>query len=121
MTPEQVRYLLAVCLQTTYFIFEGVIYSQVEGAAMGSPVSPIMANIFMERFDEHAIETFTFELKLWRRYVDDTMVILTDVLLEDFTQHITSVHPAIRFTREEGSEGTIAMLDAKITKQPQGT
>ncbi len=87
---------------------------------MGSPVSPIVANMFMEWFEEHAIETFTYELKLWRRYVDDTMVILTDVLLEDFTQHINSVHPAIAFTREEEEGGTIAMLDAKIRKHTEG-
>ena len=37
-----------------------VIYSQVEGAAMGSPVSPIVANLFMEWFEENAINTFMY-------------------------------------------------------------
>ena len=120
LTAAQVRDLLAVCLHTTYFVHDGVIYSQIEGAAMGSPVSPIVANLFMEWFESHAIETFIYELKLWRRYVDDTMVILSDALLEDFTLHINSVHPAISFTREEEEDGCIAMLDAKITKGPEG-
>ena len=48
MTAAQVRDLLAICLRTTYFLFDGTIYMQVEGAAMGSPVSPIVANLFME-------------------------------------------------------------------------
>lgn len=48
LTAEQVRDLLSICLKTTYFLFDGVIYTQVEGAAMGSPVSPIVANLFME-------------------------------------------------------------------------
>ena len=46
MTPAQVRALLSFCLKTTYFMYDGEIYSQVEGAAMGSPVSPIVANRF---------------------------------------------------------------------------
>ena len=40
MTAAQVRDLLAICLKTNYFLYDGVIYAQVEGAAMGSPVSP---------------------------------------------------------------------------------
>lgn len=31
MSPAQVGHLLATCLKTTYFLYNGVIYSQVEG------------------------------------------------------------------------------------------
>ncbi len=40
--------LLRMCLESTYFIHEDMYYHQSEGAAMGSPLSPIIANIFME-------------------------------------------------------------------------
>ena len=40
--------LLEFCLKNTYFSFQGQFYEQVEGAAMGSPVSPIVANLYME-------------------------------------------------------------------------
>ena len=46
MSANQVRDLLAICLKTTYFLYDGVIYSQVEGAAMGSPINLIVANLF---------------------------------------------------------------------------
>ncbi len=39
--------LLESCLRLTYFIYDRQIYSQVEGTAMGSPVSPIVANILI--------------------------------------------------------------------------
>ena len=121
MSAAQVRDLLATCLKTTYFMYDGVIYSQVKGAAMGSPVSPIVANLFMEWFEEHAIQTFRYELTIWKRYVDDTMVALCDELLEDFTNHINSIHPAIKFTREEETNGNIAMLDTNITRSNTGS
>ena len=120
MTANHVRDLLLTCLKTTYFLYDGVIYSQVEGAAMGSPVSPIVANLFMEWFEENAINTFMYEISLWKRYVDDTIVALDDALLEDFTNHINSIHPSIKFTREEEENNTIPMLDAKTTRDTAG-
>ena len=120
LSALQVVDLLALCLETAYFVFDDRIYSQVEGAAMGSPVSPIVANLFMEWFEEHAIESFMFDIKLWKHYVDDTMVILCDSLLDDFTNHINNIHSSIKFTREEESDNTIAMLDAKIVKSSEG-
>ena len=44
--------LLEFCLKNTYFSFQGQFYEQVEGAAMGSPVSPIVANLYMEYFEQ---------------------------------------------------------------------
>ena len=120
LTAQQITDLLEICLRTTYFVYDEVIYSRVEGAAMGSPVSPIVANLFMEWFEEKAIDTFQFEITIWRRYVDDTMVALCEDLLDDFTTHINSIHPAIKFTREEETDMSIAMLDTKITRSPRG-
>ena len=45
------------CLVNTYFLFDGQFFEQTKGAAMGSPVSPIVANIYMEAFEDRAINT----------------------------------------------------------------
>ena len=68
----------------------------------------------MKWFEESAIQTFQYKLTIWRRYLDDTIVVLCDSLLDDFTAHINSIHPAIQFTWTEECDGTIAMLDAHI-------
>ena len=47
--------LLEFCLKSTYFSYQGQHYQQLEGAAMGSPISPIVANLFMEDFEQKAI------------------------------------------------------------------
>ncbi len=52
----------------------------------------------MQWFEDTALDTFPYEISLWKRYVDDTVVVLMDALLEDFTNHINSIHPAIKFT-----------------------
>ena len=49
--------LLGFCLNNTYYVFQDTFYEQTKGAAMGSPISPIIANIFMEAFENRAITT----------------------------------------------------------------
>ena len=49
--------LLELCLKNTYFSFQDQFYEQVEGAAKGSPVSPIVANLYMEYLEQKALST----------------------------------------------------------------
>ena len=51
MSIPQITSLLEFCLTQTYFLFQGKYYQQTQGAAMGSPISPLIANIFMEEFE----------------------------------------------------------------------
>ena len=57
LTAEKVTHLLELCLRTTYFSFRREYYQQVDGAAMGSPVSLVVANIYMEMFEDLALRT----------------------------------------------------------------
>jgi len=43
-------------LTSTYFCFDEQFYEQMDGIAMGLPLSPVIANFFMEDFEKKAIE-----------------------------------------------------------------
>ena len=47
MDISDIILLLEFCLKNTYFSFQDQFYEQVEGAAVGSPVSPTVANFYM--------------------------------------------------------------------------
>ena len=57
MTVKHISCLLEFCLRNTYFTFQGRLYEQMEGATMGSPISPIVANLFMEDLEIRALAT----------------------------------------------------------------
>ena len=57
MSVNHIISLLEFCLRSTHFTSQGKLYEQQEGAAMGSPISPIVANLFMEDFEKKAIES----------------------------------------------------------------
>ena len=57
MEVRDIILLLEFCLKNTYFSFQGQFYEQVEGAAMGSPVIPIVANLYMEYLEQKSLST----------------------------------------------------------------
>ena len=63
---------------------------------MGSLVSAVIANLYMETTEEQAIESTP--CKIWKRYVDDTFTILDRDKGDDFLQHLNSQQPSNRFT-----------------------
>ncbi len=108
----QIVELLNFCLNTTYFIYDGAYYQQTHGAAMGSPISPLVANCYMEQFEKVAISTAPhLPLSLWLRYVDDTSTVLHKYDVEEIIEHINSIDPHIKFTIEPEKDSKLSFLD----------
>ncbi|XP_072019409.1 uncharacterized protein [Amphiura filiformis] len=92
---------------------------------MGSPVSPLAANIFMEHLEGTAIATAPMECKpkLWKRYVDDILEIVAKDEVNALTDHLNQVDDtdSIKFTYEEEKDGKIPFLDALIVRRDDGS
>ena len=79
---------------------------------MGSPISPIIANMFMEMFEIKALATAPNPSCFWGWYADDTGRVQKKHHVQGLYEHINSQHESIAFTVEErDSEGNLPMLD----------
>ena len=87
---------------------------------MGSPVSPILANLVMEDIENKAMSEFHHPPKVWKRYVDDTFVVIKREYLQQFFNFLNSIEPTVQFTKETESDGVLAFLDVKLTSENTG-
>ena len=116
LSLQKVLTLLELCLSTTYFVFKGQFYRQKFGAPMGSPISPGVADLCMEEFEEDMLANCPDHLAphVWYRFVDDTFTTLHEYSIEDFTTFLNSRNEHIQFTREVEEEDTLPFLDVCV-------
>ena len=89
---------------------------------MGSPLGPILADIFMSMLETKVLNQHIEKLDFYCRYVDDTFILCdnrTDInkLLNIFN----GAHHLIKFTMESESNQTLPFLDVLLVKRPDGS
>ena len=103
--------LLEVVLINNHFEFNGKLYHQVSGTAMGTKLSHSYTNVFMTKVEEEYVCTYPLQPKLWKRFIDDIFLIWPhgmDSLLE-FINHLNTLH----FTKDISCT-EISFLDLTI-------
>ena len=122
------------CIKDNVFIFNGKYFVQVDGVAMGSPLAPILADIFMNIILETHIQKrdnnienviFSDRFKDWvyiakcfTRYVDDIFAAFDNAQqAHEFLEFLNSLHPNIRFTIEEEVMGSLPFLDILLRRE----
>ena len=87
---------------------------------MGSPLGPVLANIFFSHhegkwFNKSPIE---FKPSFYRRYVDDIFVLFTSSESADsLREYMFFKHQNINFTVEQENVGSLSLLDVKICRK----
>ena len=105
-------------MESTIFTFDGTVYKQKFGVAMGSPLSPILANLCMEFLEKMYVQTLPDDIRaiFWVRYVDDIFIIYQhgDEKFIEFLNFINNLIPSIKFTVEYEENGKIPFLDVLV-------
>ena len=120
MTVKHTTCLLEFCLRSTHSTFQNKYYEQVEWAAIGSPISPIVANLYMENFEVRVINTTPHPFHV-EDICDDTSVVIKAAHKQGFLEHINSIDHHFQFTSEYSKpDGSMPFLDMMITPKEDG-
>ena len=97
-------------------MFNNEFFDQVDGVAMGSPLGPVLANIFMGHHETNWIKTFYgVKPEIYKRYVDDIFCLFqneNEAML--FFEYLNNQHVNISFTFEKEIDGNLSFLDVLI-------
>ena len=118
MTKVQMKKLFMFATAQTHFLYNGEYYDQIDGVAMGSPLGPVLANIFMGHHEKLWLEQYPGQgLLFYRRYVDDIFCLFEHKeQVQEFLEYINNQHPNIKFTCEEEENNKLPFLDVSISK-----
>ena len=116
------RELLLRCTFNIQFKFDGLLYQQTDGVAMGSPLGPLLSDISMSNLERSSLRDTIDSMCFYRRNVDDIFVILdyqTDAhwLLNFFNR----AHPSIQFTVEFEDSNSFSFLNVLLSRRADGS
>ena len=89
-----------ICLQLSFFVYNDVVYRQIFGCLVGSPLLPLIANMVMEEIEQKALNTHLKPPSLWVRYADDMYAVMEKTELESFHNHLNTLSISIEFAKE---------------------
>jgi hypothetical protein len=114
---DQMVEMIKTCMEQNYFRFNNKFYIQKKGLPMGSSLSPIMAEIYMNELENNVMNSSMYKnnIKKWVRYVDDILIIWEDEnkQIDKFMEELNGIEMGIQFKEEIGGE-KIAYLDLNI-------
>ena len=117
---EDLTDLLNVSTKGQLFQFNGALYEQTDWVEMGSPLGPLLANVFMSSWEEK-LELVGKLPDYYRRYVDDTLTIIpNNTTATDFLNTLNEAHPSVSFTMENEKDNMLPFLGTQLlNRAPQ--
>ena len=99
--------LVELCLDFQTFSFSDEEFSQIHGLAMGSPLSPVAACLYMEVMETDHFLNIMGEDVTWHRYIDDVLIVApNNTDLDEKLSKLNEVEDKIQFTIEKEHQGT---------------
>ena len=114
---DVLRQLFEIVLRCNVFSFDGQIYEQIQGMAMGTKMASSYANLFMDRFERAFLAQEPIQPLIWKLYIDDILCVWTGTRseLEGFLDRLNKAHRTLKFTWSISDE-RIEFLDLNLFK-----
>ena len=115
ITKSEMKEMPTLCTKNVHFTYNRKIFVQTDGVAMGSPLGPVLTDIFMTQLEKTLlpllrnifISIYICYIKFWRRYVDDTISYVKIGSIKHVLCLMDSFDENIQFKFESESKGTL--------------
>ncbi|XP_018337091.1 PREDICTED: uncharacterized protein LOC108745430 [Trachymyrmex septentrionalis] len=84
------------------------------GTPMGSPISPVIAELVIRRLETVSLMSLNLDILFYYRYVDDICTALPSSQIDGLLERFNSFHPRLQFTVKRGGN-TINFLDVTVS------
>ena len=110
------KFLIAVLTKFTAFSTAGGYFRQTQGLSMGSKISCLLSNIYMNIIESEVIdkEIKNGNIKYFKRYVDDTILLCKKGKRQAIFEEMNNFCQNINFTEELMNNNEIKFLDTII-------
>ena len=116
LSRDQLIELLNAATKNQLFQFNGNLYEQTDGVAMGSPLGPLLANVFMYSIEDKLNQDGKLP-SYYRQYVDNTLTIMPDLAsAEIFLDTLNHCHPSAKFTMEVEQNASLPFIGVELLK-----
>ena len=114
---DLLRDMILLCTKNVSFSFNKDLYTQHDGVAMGSPLGPCLANIFVGFLERKFRSKISESCEAYFRYVDDTFVVCkSESQVQQLQNLLNSMHPNLKFTVELEQRNQLPFLDVLVIR-----
>ena len=120
LSKTEFKELLSLATKDSHFIFDGTLYKQIDGVAMGSPLDPTLTNAFLVYHEKNWSEHCPVEYRplYYRRYVDDIFALFNSAQhLKRFYSYLNSGLLNISLTIQNEKDNRKSFLDVNIIRE----
>lgn len=109
--------LITFCAKdNNFFKFNKQIFKQIKGLAMGNPLSPVLADIVMQKLFTTCLDKIEVQPTLIKKYVDDIIIIAPQKIIDEIFNLFQNFHQNIKFTIEKETNKSIPFLDLLLIR-----
>ena len=117
ITRSEMKELLILCTKNVHFTFDNVIKVQNDGVAMGSPLGPVLSDIFMIELETSLLPELTDYIQFWKRYLDDTICFIKVGSVNYILSLLNSFDVNINFAYELEHGGKLPFLNVLLCRK----
>jgi len=119
-TTKQIIRIIQSIIEQNYFQYNDIYYQPNKGVAMGSPISGLIAEAYLQqiegKYNKHWLNTN--EITYYRRYVDDIVILHDSTKTQDIIieQNMNNINKDLQFQMTAEKDKLINYMDLELKR-----